>query len=107
MRKSPFFFFTLGSLSIEDRHSNKFRLATLHVYHALLNNVKLPWKTYQYLVAYRPIDFTNLNTWGGEMEGGGLIWSKGKYEFDENGWNNLMQIRMNVLYKYQQKWTVM
>ena len=48
MRKSPFF--TLVSLSIEDRHSNKFRLATLHVYHALLNNVKRPWKTYQYLV---------------------------------------------------------
>ena len=31
-----------GSLRIEDRHSNKFRLATLHVYHALLNKAKLP-----------------------------------------------------------------
>ena len=30
---------------IEDRHSNKFRVATLHVYYALLNQVKLPSKT--------------------------------------------------------------
>ena len=29
-------FFTLGSLSTEDRHSNKFRLATLQVYPAVL-----------------------------------------------------------------------
>ena len=35
MRKS-LFFFTLGSLSTEDRHSNKFRLATLQVYPAVL-----------------------------------------------------------------------
>ena len=33
---SHFFFFTLGSLSTEDRHSNKFRLATLQVYPAVL-----------------------------------------------------------------------
>ena len=36
VRKSLLFFFTLGSLSTEDRHSNKFRLATLQVYHAVL-----------------------------------------------------------------------
>ena len=34
VRKS--LFFTLGSLSTEDRHSNKFRLATLQVDHAVL-----------------------------------------------------------------------
>ena len=40
MRKSLFSFFC-----IEDRHSNKFRVATLHDYYALLNQVKLPSKT--------------------------------------------------------------
>ena len=82
VRKSLFFY--IGSLSTEDHHSNKFRLATMHVYHALLNKVKLPWQNYQYLVGVSSnglYEFKHLGRggWGG---GGVLIQSEGKYELE-------------------------
>ena len=76
------FFFALGSLSIKDHRSSKLRLATLHVYHAWLDNMKLPWKTYQYLVGVSSnglYEFKHLGRGGG---GGGVIRSEGKYELE-------------------------
>lgn len=68
VRKSLFFY--IGSLSTEDRHSNKVRLATLHVYHALLNKVKLP--IINILVRVSSNGLYELNTWDGEGGGGGV-----------------------------------
>ena len=63
--RKPLFFF-IGTLSTEDRHSNNFRLATLHVYHALLNKVKLP--IINILVRVSSNGLYELNTWDGEGE---------------------------------------
>ena len=71
------FSFYIGTLSTEDRHSNKFRLATLHVYHALLNKVKLP--IINILVRVSSNGLYELNTWDGEGRegegGGGCLFS--------------------------------
>ena len=65
-----------GSLSIEDRHSNKFRLATLHVYHALLNKVKLPWQNYQYLLGVSSNGLYEFKHLGRGGRGINSVWGK-------------------------------
>ena len=66
----------------------------------VLNNVKLPWKTYQYLVGLSSnglYEFKHLGPaggWGGGV--GGVIQSEGKYELE---WLNQFQADKDERFK--------
>ena len=52
------------------------RLATLHVYHALLNKVKLPWQNYQYLLGVSSNGLYEFKHLGRGGRGINSVWGK-------------------------------